>query len=38
VNDTVAVGKKTFKIWSQAPIEERKELMGKFVALYSVPT
>jgi len=35
VNDAVAAGKKAFITWSQTPIEKRKELMGKFVALYS---
>jgi acyl-CoA reductase-like NAD-dependent aldehyde dehydrogenase len=35
VDDAVEAGLKAFKTWSQTPIEKRKELMLKFVDLYS---
>jgi len=35
VNDAVTVGQKAFLTWSKTPIEKRKELMLKFVDLYS---
>jgi acyl-CoA reductase-like NAD-dependent aldehyde dehydrogenase len=35
VNDAVDAGNKAFFTWSKTPIEQRKELMTKFVELYN---
>jgi acyl-CoA reductase-like NAD-dependent aldehyde dehydrogenase len=35
LNKAVAAGQKAFQSWSRTPIEKRKELMLKFVDLYS---